>query len=69
MRRERNPEEYKLFVIGGTYKTKMATGEHFTIHKIDIIAGQITKFWGVYENSPNLTNCPIDPERLILDKE
>lgn len=68
MKREINPEEYKLFVVGETYQTKMATAERFTIHKIDIMMGQVTKFWGVYEKNPDLLNCPISPERLILNK-
>lgn len=68
MRKEKNPEGYKLFVVGGTYKTKFQTSEEFTIHKIDLsVNGEVLKFWGVYQNSPHLTNCPIDPERLILN--
>lgn len=53
---------------GKTYKTKLATGEKFTIHKIEKnIKGIIMRVLGVYENSPHLLNCPLDPERLIKE--
>lgn len=52
---------------GNTYKTKLATGESFTVHKVDTNhKGEVIRFWGVYSGSPLLTNCPISPDRLIL---
>ncbi len=51
------------FVVGKTYITKMQTGEKFTITKI----GK-TQVYGIYENHPNLGECPLKSERLIQHK-
>lgn len=47
-------------VISMSYKTKMTTGERFTVSKIskDMV-------WGIYENSPHLGLCPLASNRLI----
>lgn len=51
---------------GKTYRTKMATGEHFTISRIVADKfGNIVRLLGVYEKSPHLGDCPLSPERLI----
>lgn len=60
----------KPFEEGKTYITKFATKERFTVHKIDVNhSGKQIKCFGVYENSPGLLNCPLDPERLIPETE
>ena len=64
------------FEEGKTYTTKFATGEKFTISKIiyrkkskEDHPDVIYQFLGIYERSPNLGNCPMQPERLIPHKE
>lgn len=56
------------FEEGRTYRTKMQTGEKFTISKIvSDPFGNILKFMGVYESSPHLGDCPLNPDRLNPD--
>ncbi len=66
-----------LFIVGNTYLTKFQTGERFTItrdpyirHKeTDLIIGTKTQAFGVYENSQDLGECPLNIDRLIPDFE
>lgn len=63
-------KKIKPFEEGKIYQTKFATGERFTVHKIDVNhSGKQIKCWGEYENNPGLLNCPLDPERLIPETE
>lgn len=59
--------EYDEFQVGTTYLTKICDKWTFTIHRIELNSkgDRIVKFWGVHTNSPELLNCPLDPERLI----
>lgn len=55
---------------GKTYKTKFATGESFTISKIlKDKKGNPIKLEGVYENAKHLSDCPLNMDRLIPEKE
>lgn len=60
-------EEDNTFEVGGTYMSKMATKEHFSVDKIerDVKTGKITKLFGRWDKHPHLDNCPLNPERLI----
>lgn len=53
---------------GETYMTKMAVKWQFIVDKIDRHpqTNKIIKLYGRYTHSQELTNCPIDPERLII---
>jgi len=60
---------------GKTYKTKFATGEHFTITKIKRFKVKIKgeeverlQIMGIYEKNPDLGECPINEDRLIPEK-
>ncbi len=55
--------------VNKTYKTKMSTGELFTVKEIsyDKKGNQVIK--GIFESSPHLGICPFNVERLILDKQ
>lgn len=55
------------FEVGQSYVTKMATGESFTIDRIELDAksGRVRNIIGRYDKSPDLRNCPISPDRLI----
>lgn len=50
--------------VNKTYKTKMQSGELFTITKI--INNSYVE--GIYANSPDLGKCPLLADRLINDK-
>ena len=68
-------EEYiqvdKPLELNKTYKTKMQTGEKFTITEIITSkpSEKIINVKGIYESSPHLESCPLDPERLIPETE
>lgn len=56
----------KPFEEGLTYTTKMQTAEKFTISRIERTSkGEMRMFYGVYERSPHLGDCPMYPDRLI----
>ncbi len=59
------------FKVGEKYVTKMATAWEFTVDRIerDPKTNQIRLLFGRYSNSPELTNCPISPDRLIARVE
>lgn len=63
------------FEEGETYTTKMATGEKFTVDRIeyrktnDGDTDEPRMLFGRYEKSPYLLNCGISPERLIPRKK
>lgn len=53
---------------GKTYKTKFATGEHFTIKTIvKDKTGKAIRLQGIFEHSPNLGECPLNVDRVIPD--
>ncbi len=64
--------------VGKTYKIKMAVENTFTISKITNVLlknkqtgeskEKVHTIWGFYSDSPDLLNCPIQPERLINEK-
>jgi len=64
MKKKRREEIEMPFEIGQTYVTKMQTGEKFTITKI----GK-SKVYGIYENHPDIGECPLNAERLIPRKQ
>jgi hypothetical protein len=56
--------------VDKTYITKFSTKESFTIKRIDTNSnGRPITVWGIYEKSPHLGICPLNPERLFPDKE
>ena len=59
----KEPEEITL----GLYQTKIATKETFRVTRIDVIETKKEShksYWGIWSNSPQLTQCPIDKGRL-----
>ena len=68
--------ENKLFEVGKTYKTAIATGENFKLTTDPYVRdenGVIERvkqiIYGVYEKSPHLGNCPLLIQRLIPETE
>lgn len=58
------------FEVDKKYQTKFQTGEFFIIKKIVYRKdGNISSLSGIYETSPHLGICPINPDRLIPDKK
>lgn len=58
------------FEAGRVYKTKMATGEHFSISSIKVDKnGKQVSVIGVYVDQPHLGDCPLSIERLCPDQE
>lgn len=64
------------FEVNKTYRTKLQTGEQFTVtrdvykrNKDGLILGISDTIWGIWEKHPHLGECPIAKERLIPDKE
>lgn len=61
------------FEVDKTYKTKFQTGELFTIKEIRtrpfLATTKVIGFYDIYESHPHLGLCPLDPERLIPDKQ
>ena len=56
--------------VNKTYLTKFSTRESFTVKRIDYNSkGTPVTVWGIYEKSPHLGICPLNPERLIPEKE
>mgnify|MGYP001587432737 CR=1 FL=1 len=53
---------------GKTYKTKFATGELFHVTKIvRNHKNEIIRFIGIYDKCKHLGECPLNPDRLILE--
>jgi len=58
------------FEVGKTYKTKFATGEWFTITKLDKNKNDdVIGVWGIYGKHHELGVCPIGIDRLIQPME
>lgn len=49
---------------GKTYKTKFATGERFTVTRIERKTA-----YGIYENHKHLGECPLSVDRIIHERE
>lgn len=69
--REEQIQVDKPLEVNKTYRTKMQTGEKFTITEIITSkpSEKIIKIKGIYESSPQIGSCPLDPERLIPETE
>ena len=52
-----------------TYKTKFQTGENFIIKEIITVKDRVIFVKGIYEKSPKLGLCLLNPDRLISDKK
>jgi hypothetical protein len=58
------------FELGQTYNTKFATGDTFTITRMDKNKyNEVISVWGIYERRPHLGECPISVDRLIQQME
>jgi hypothetical protein len=58
------------FEVGQSYKTKFATGDTFTITRLDKNKyDEVLAIWGIYDRSPHLGECPIGVDRLIQPME